>query len=291
MVSNLSHAFAEPKACHPSQTMPPVDISVSNVASGGSIRLQEPNGDPLTDDIDVDDTTDFLIWDKPRGWVNFATPGRKTIQLKLLTNASNGVAGQVDLIQLTPYVWLVGPDQAPPTTTPAQVDDFKHVGTVFAVNLPGAFSELRFWVNDDEYEASDENDTSHFVNLWRIDSSELISGVSILSGTSLLSGAIEVPYTQLKVGWNFVELDPPIEVNPGLYQVSVNLMATPSFSLIQDVVPTASPSVLTLVAGAVNSVQLNQFPNSVFFHKDMAQPENNLPNGYFWLDVTFSQIY
>lgn len=164
-------------------------------------------------------------------------------------------------------------------------------GTVFAVNLPGAFSELRFWVNDDEYETSDQNDTSHFVNLWRIDSSELANGVAILSGTSLLASAIEVPFTELNTGWNYVPLDPPIEVNPGLYQVSVNLFAKPSFSLIQDVVPSASPSVLTLVAGSYNLISSSEFPDRVFYDTDQNNSSLNLPNGYFWLDVIFSQIY
>ena len=84
------------------------------------------------------------------------------------------------------------------------------------------------------------------------------------------------------MGWHEVNINVS-SLEPGLYVVSVNVVAEYAFSTIPG---GATPSLLTLVAGSFAD---QNSPNPLFpqqvFHG------SGHPNGYFWLDVDFTPQY
>lgn len=259
-----------------------VQFRVANTAAGGTIRFQTPDGISLFNDtgastVAIPNTGGFAQWEYVTRSIAFTSAGLHTVQIKFDSNATNGVAAQIDRV----HIWqgsFVGPLQAPPTGSTSNAGGFKQVGTAFAVSVSGQIDKLRFYLNATEALQGG----SHTLRLWKINEAEVVSENVIFSDADELASATT---TATGAGWKEVAIS-PVNVDPGLYMVSVNVVSHYSITTINHVTPAATPSLLTIVAGSYSTNANVPFPEAVYSNASLG-----FPTAFFWLDVSFTPLY
>lgn len=250
---------------------------------------------------EVPGTGDFTAYTEVSLTANFLTTGRKTLRLHFDLGQT-----QVDWLKFEPVALSLAADLEPPTPTPAGLGNFKTVGTLFAVNAPGKMTGLRFYMTGDEaeYIESKSIQSAHTLRLWRIEDQYTEDGKSystnygngnIHPNAITLIGQTGASSATADDGWVEVPLTTAVDLQPGLYMVSNNVVVNAatskhyySFST-HDALGPARPSVLNVVAGTIpTSPAANAPPNRLFYDLDLP---DIYPNGFFWVDVLFSPEY
>jgi hypothetical protein len=172
-------------------------------------------------------------------------PDVKSLRLRFDRNGTGGTAGRIDSFRVTPVERSLVPDAKSGNVAGA---DHDAIGTRIAINVPGTISALRF------YKAAGEP-PNHTLKLWN-SSGALVGLTTITDDTN--------------PDWYTVPLSQPIDVNPGLYTVSVNVTSQ-YVSLLDPPFGPAEPDVLAYIAGTFssNSAALPNLPLGVFGFTDL----------------------